>query len=187
MLRVTVDTAPWLDLLDRRGCVAEMDRMLSWHDSARVRLFASSRLFDPDTDGMRPAQRGDLRLLLEKHGVETAGASFRLGMSRLGGPDFLGGPPATCSAEDLRRFVEVVGPDPSTLPASALGKAFPRKAADYDALLTHFATGNDVFVTLDTKDYLHIAKRGTYASRLNLIVQSPTEFVAAHGSSLSVS
>jgi hypothetical protein len=183
MLRATVDTAPWLDLLDRKGCVAEMDRMLSWHDSLRIRLFASSRLFDPDTDGMDLQQVAELRSLLARHDIQVAGAAFRLGMSRLGGPDLLSGPPTTRSREEIRRFVEVVGADPSTLPPSALGKAFARKAADYDALQTHFATGNDAFVTLDTKDYLHISRRGAYATRLNLVIQSPADFVAAHAPS----
>jgi hypothetical protein len=47
-------------------------------------------------------------------------------------------------------------------------------------LHTHFAGGNDVFVTLDTKDYLHVTKRSAYSARLNLVVMSPAEFVAVH-------
>jgi hypothetical protein len=180
MVRATVDTAPWLDVLDRRGCVAEMDLMLSWHDAGRIRLFASSRLFDPDTDAMHTPQRGPLRSLLQEHGIDVVGAPFRLGMSRLGGPDLLGGTATTRSPDELRRFIQVVGPDPSTLSAPAVGKAFGRKAADYDALHTHFGGGNDVFVTLDTKDYLHVTKRGAYSARLNLVIMSPAEFVAAY-------
>jgi hypothetical protein len=183
MVRVTIDTGPWLDLLDRRGCVAEMEQILSWYKSGTVRVFASSRVFDPDTDAMYSHQRSALRSLLDDHAIEIAGAPFRLGVSRLGGPDPLGGQPTARSPEDLKRFTEVVGPDPSTLPASAVGKAFGRKVGDYDALHAHFATGNDVFVTLDTKDYLHTSRRGKYAAQLGLIVQSPAEFVAAHAGS----
>ncbi|MCI0459622.1 MAG: hypothetical protein L0Z62_21950 [Gemmataceae bacterium] len=157
--------------------------MLRWHRARRVHLCASSRVFDPDTNAMRPAQQTQLRLLLKEHGVEVAGSAYRLGVSRLGGPDFLGGPPSARLPEELARFIEIVGPDPSGLPPSAVGKAFARKVGDYDALQTHFALGYDVFVTLDTKDYLHVARRGRYASELGLIVQSAADFVAEHAAS----
>jgi hypothetical protein len=163
-----------------------MHRLLEWHRAGGVRLFASSRVFDPDTDRMHPEQRTQLRALFEGHHVEVVGTVFRLGVSRLGGPDLFSGPPTARSPEELRRFIEVVGADPATLSPSAIGATFARKVGDYDALHTHFGSGNEVFVTLDTKDYLRISRRPLYAAELGLIVQSPAELVAELAARLGV-
>ncbi len=178
MIRITIDTGPWLDLLDRRGCEAKMEQILDWHKAETIRVFASSRIFDPDTIAMDQHQRTSLEVLLRENGIEIAGATFRLDISRLSGWDLLGGQPTSRSSEELKRFTDVVGQDPSTLPTSAVGKTISRKIGDYDALHTHFVMRNDVFVTLDTKDYLHTSKRERYEKELSLVIQSPTAFVA---------
>jgi hypothetical protein len=139
-----------------------------------------------DSCVMDPHQRSHPRSILETNAIEIAGAAFRLGVSRLGGPDVLRGPRATRSPEEWKRFVEIVGSDPSTLSPSSVGKAMKRKIGDYDALHRHFGTGHDVFITLDTKDYLHISRRSLYKAQLNLIIQSPSEFVSAHSATIQM-
>lgn len=177
-LLVTVDTGPWIDLLNQSG--SEMERILWWHRSGYIRLFASSRVFDPDTDSMDPHQQIQLRSILRTAGVEIVGAGFRTGISRIMGPDVIESSKGVRSDDDWKRFTEIVGPDPSALPPNNIGRAMKRKVGDYDALYMHFGLGFDVFLTLDTKDYLHISRRGRYGREINLIIQAPCEFISTY-------
>lgn len=178
---VTVDTGPWLDVLDSKGSVSYVRQMLLWHDQGLIKLFASNRL-DLDTWKMWSEQREALRALLAKHEIEKTGSVFRSGVSRLSGSDCLSGPFVERIWEEIRKFREIVSPDvpgSTNLPKRNVGGKLLNKIADYDALSSHYNTrARDVFITLDKKDYFQVARRQIYREKLNLLIQSPEEFVA---------
>ena len=102
---------------------------------------------------------------------------FRLGFSRLDGLDKLSGGFTTRNPEEMANFSKIVGKDPTNLPKSSIGNRLSNKIGDYDALRDHYADKREVFITLDTKDYLHITKRAIYFECLGLKIMSPSEFL----------
>lgn len=176
-LLATIDTAPLLDLVDRKGSFVYVEQIVEWHRVGHIELFASSRLLNPDTWKMNPKQKADLRRLLAEHGITIASSSFRLGISPLGGSDVLGGTEGGRSPEEMKRFEKIVGPDPASLPPDSVGRGMQRKIGDYDALPDHFASKRDVFVTLDKHDYFHTNRRPRYERELGLMIRSPQELV----------
>ena len=177
LVTVTLDTGLMLSLLDRTREATAVEKILQWHLEGKVRAYVSNRIFDPDTCDMRDEQRKEMRMIIEKYDIEIIGSGFRLGFSRLDGLDKLSGGFTTRSPEEMANFSKIVGKDPTNLPKSSIGNRLPNKIGDYDALRDHYADKREVFITLDTKDYLHITKRAIYFECLGLKIMSPSEFL----------
>jgi len=119
-----------------------------------------------------------LRDLFLEMKIEVASSPFRVGISRVGGPDVISGPVTVKrSSDDIVKFRKLLGDEPASLPPANVGKRLKNKIGDYDALSIHYTKGRDVFVTSDEHDYFHRARRAVYSKELGLIIQDPQEFV----------
>lgn len=177
MKTLTIDTSPWLDLLDSKQTASDIEPILVWHKVGLVEVYACTRLFNPDTLKMTSHSQQELRDLLNHWKVPLSGGSFRFNISRLNGPDKIGPHLGVRSVEEWKRFQQVLGPGPTELSVSSVGNRLYNKIGDYDALRSHYASGRNVFVTTDTHDYLNIRYREKYRYALALVLMSPAEFV----------
>jgi hypothetical protein len=185
-----MDTSAVLDCIDRAGAYLSVDQIAEWHKSGKIMLFVSSRVQYPDTQKMDETQKRKLRQWLTQNSIVETESSWRVGISPVGGPDVIGKPLTHRSENEMERFEIIVGPNPAPgkTPEPELKRRWgnmtmntlERKIGDYDALYDHYAAERDVFITLDTRDYFGIKKRERYKKELNLVVQSPEEFVREH-------
>jgi hypothetical protein len=175
---ISLDTGVLILLLDGKPGSADVETIFCWHRNKKIALYVSNRVFDHDTAKMDALQVKTLRELFEKYRVPVEGAVFRSSFSRLSGKDLLSGGVSLRTQEEMARFVSIVGCDPAVLPPSSVGKRLSNKLGDYDSLRDHYASGRDVFITLDTKDYLSTQRRQRYVQELGLVVLDPSEFVA---------
>jgi hypothetical protein len=157
-----------------------IELIFKWIKDGRVSGHVSNRVFEHDTERMDECQVDQVKVVLEEHGIPINGSSFRLDFSLIGGLDVLDGPVTERTPEEIEKFQLIVGPDPSSLPPSAVGSRMPNKLGDYDSLFDHWLNRRDYFITLDGKDYLHVNKRQGYRDELNLLVVSPEEYVQQH-------
>lgn len=180
MKTATLDTGVLILALDDRPGANEVREMLQWHRDGKLGLHVSNRVFEHDTRRMRAAQVDALRTLLEEFDVAIEGAAFRYDFSLLSGGDILSGGPSMRTLEEMARFTKLVGKDPAE--EYAASKTLSNKLGDYDSLKGHFASGRNVFVTVDKKHYLDVHRRERYAEQLGLVILSPAEFVAQNAS-----
>jgi hypothetical protein len=129
---------------------------------------------------MNADQRTTLLSVFDRCGLNRTGSSFRADVSFLSGPDLLSGPPSVRNSDEVAQFEKIVGVDPVLPNLANNDKKLSNKVADYDAIFDHFKTGRDIFITVDTKGYFATARRALYQNKLNLIIQSPDEFVHSH-------
>jgi hypothetical protein len=141
-------------------------------------MWASTRVRLHDAAGMYSEQQKALSDLMLHLRVREASSVFRFDVSFMDGPDFLGPYAGKRTADELVRFERLVGCDPARLSRESVGGKMKNKIGDYDALRDHYMSGRDAFITLDTRDYLHVSRRPEYRRELGLIVQAPTEFLA---------
>ena len=172
---VTIDTNLWIDFLNENGSYQDMELLLRWHEGGKVKLYYSTRVFDPDAWRMDRAQVARLRAVLNQYGVEALSAPFRLNVSRLSGRDTLNGGPTSRSPDQTKRFRCPVGKDPTQLNPASVGKRLMNKIGDYDSLSSHFHRGLDVFLTLEKGDIF--LRREDYKQELGLIIQDPGSFI----------
>lgn len=176
MKRATLDTGVLILVLDGKPGANDVRKLLQWHRDGRLGLHVSNRVFEHDTRRMHTTQVDALRALLEEFDVAIEGASFRFDFSLLSGGDILDGRPSVRTSEEMAHFTKLVGKDPAEEYASS--KTLSNKFGDYDSLKDHFASGRDVFVTIDEKHYLDVHRRERYAEHLGLVILSPAELVA---------
>jgi hypothetical protein len=176
--KVTLDTGALICVIDKKPGWEDVEKIMSWHSEGKIQLFVSNRIFEPDTKGMHEDQVAGLEQLLHKYKVKRWGSVYRTGFSSLSGADLLSGAAIRRSIDEMNQFRMIVGPDPTSLRKEQVGSKLSNMIGDYDSLIDHYADRRDVFVTLDTKHYLHKNKREAYQVKLELLIQSPTEFVA---------
>lgn len=179
MLRVTLDTCLLITFLDKKQGANLVDTILKLHLGKKIKVFVSNRIFEPDTVENKHRQE-QFEKLLRDFQIEVEGSIFRFDLSSYDGGDVLSGGPSLRSEEEIELFTKIVGSDPTFLHKDSLGKRLSNKLGDYDALMDHYCSKRDVFITLDTKDYLHKNKRSIYEDKLGLIIKSPEEFITEY-------
>lgn len=176
---VTIDTGVWIEILDKKdpSKFDDATRLLDVCRDHSIDIWASSRVQSLDTRKMNVKQRDELSAILHVHSRQES-SYFRFDISSLDGPDYclsaLGINPREAE------FTRVVGRDPTCLPEVEVGKRRNNKIGDYDALMHHYLHQRDIFVTWDTKDYLHVSRRGEYLEKLGLRICNPkqaTDFI----------
>jgi len=175
MKKVTMDTGVLINILDAKPGAQDVQELLRWHKEGKIEIYVSNRVFEHDTRKMLQAQVQELQTLLKEYNISIEGAPFRLNFSLLSSRDLLSGGPSIRTPEEMKKFINLVGKDPSGQFASS--KTLSNKLGDYDSLKDHFASGRDVFLTLDKKHYLDVHKRKRYEEQLGLVILSPTEFL----------
>jgi len=180
MIRATLDTGVLILVLDGKPGANDVLKLLQWHREGKLELHVSNRVFEHDTRKMRATQIDELRKLLEEFDIPVEGAAFRFNFSLLSGGDALDGGASVRTSEEMAHFTKLVGKDPAEEYASS--KTLSNKFGDYDSLKDHFASGRDVFVTIDEKHYLDVHRRERYVEQLGLLILSPAKLVAQIGS-----
>ena len=192
MKAITVDHCVWVKLIDKdkneakseaaKPAAALLDHCLE----AGIQIYASSRIKNYDARAMTGAGDQDrLDALLEKYCVKEEPSGFRLGDanapvlrgSMFGGSDVLSGP--ISDPDKVMAFRKLFGNDPASLPPENTGKKVHSWIADYDALLGHYCTGHDIFVTVDTKKpCFDPQSRIDAENELKILIRSPEDALA---------
>lgn len=180
MEKITIDTGVLIVLLEKITGFELIEKIIDWAESEKIMAFVSNRIFEPDTKKMRSEQVSELQEILFNAKVKTIGSLFRFGFSTLDGYDVLSGRKTNRKPDELIKFREVVGQDPTKLNLASVGEKLPNKIGDYDSLFDHYCELRDYFITLDTKDYLHSMKIIEYQEKLDLKIVSPKEYVNLH-------
>lgn len=147
-------------------------------NESKVVLFASNRVFEHDIFNMSQDSQRKLHELIRQYKIKNNASVFRLNFSLLDGGDHLDGELSIRTPQEMGKFNKLVGKDP--IEEFQGNKTLLNKLGDYDSLKDHYASGRDVFVTLDTKHYLAVNMRDKYARELGLVVQSPEDFLAGN-------
>ncbi|MGP8281386.1 MAG: hypothetical protein ACLQT6_01575 [Desulfomonilaceae bacterium] len=180
-LKVTVDTGPWLDLIDERGDEYEyILKMLEWHKQGFIELFATSRILQ-DTAKKGSPRYNQLRTILDDVNNITISPCYdRWNYSMWNGPDVvLGSVTDYRTVEEIALFRQLIS-EPTTLNKSQVGNRLSNKIGDYNTLFNHFEKGRDVLITLDKRDLFAPDKRLLYKERLGIVILSPRDFVECY-------
>ena len=147
--RLTLDTG----CINARARNEDLNVLERWAEQGRIVLQRS--------DAMLAEMKGEARLSKAASLAPHPGL-FTLGVSRLGGPDVLAGP-------DIREELEaILFPTASPLTAN--------QRHDVEHLRAHVRTGGDVFVTLNSNDFITRGRQERLRS-VGIWVMSPGEVV----------
>ena len=177
-IKVTVDTGPWLDVVDELGDQYEyILKILEWHKQESIELFATSRILQDTAKKGTPRYRQLRTILNDINNITISPCYDRWNFSTWNGPDVvLGSVTVHRTVEEIALFRQLIK-DPTTLNKSQVGNRLSNKIGDYDTLFNHFEKGRDVFITLDKRDIFAPDKRRLYKDRLGIIILSPRDFV----------
>ncbi len=145
----------------------DVRQLLDLLDRGVIRISTTSAgIRDLDRDPDEERRRRLLDAIRQGPPLPVRGDPFRLGISRLGGPDMLG---FEDQEERIERITRILFPTFS----GSHPRAVSRKA-DIDHLVTHQLSGNDVFVTANTKDFTASKRRRLWREE-GIAVMAPAE------------
>ena len=168
MLRLTLDTCSVIDGAQAQAYGPQVDELVDLARDGRVSLW-TTEAFEVDQErASLDKQQRNLAWLSDRSFIGRVPGPFRLGYSKLGGPDFL-------VDDDNIAAVDALLEDDAALMAK-----WRRKVTDVHHLTGHLMAGHDAFVTSDHDDMLK--KRADLRARTGIVVVSPAEAVQmAHG------
>lgn len=172
MWQLTLDLDCILDLIDPGSAgrfKLEMERLASLADQGLALLYFASTIWRELDRGMDPVRHARHFSRLNELPLRPAPGVFRLDVSRLDGPDTLGGDTDVFYDSAIREILV-----PSLRPDAA-DVHLERRIADVDHCLAHVRADNDVFVTGNTRDFTD--SRRERLSQIGVVVMTPPEIV----------
>ena len=183
MLRLTLDTCSVIDGAQAQAYGPQMAELRGLARDGRVGLW-TTEAFEVDQErASLDKQQRNLAWLSDRSFIGRVPGPFRLGYSKLGGPDFLvdddniAAVDALLSEILLRERYQAANLQEDD---AALMAKWRQKVTDVHHLTGHLMAGHDAFVTSDHDDMLK--KRADLRARTGIVIVSPAETVQmAHG------
>ena len=183
MLRLTLDTCSVIDGAQAQGYGPQVDELVDLARDGRVSLW-TTEAFEVDQErASLDKQQRNLAWLSDRSFIGRVPGPFRLGYSKLGGPDFLVDDDNIAAVDALlceillRERYQAANLQEDD---AALMAKWRRKVTHVHHLTGHLMAGHDAFVTSDHDDMLK--KRADLRARTGIVIVSPAEAVQmAHG------
>lgn len=183
MLRLTLDTCSVIDGAQAQAYGPQVDELVDLARDGRVSLW-TTEAFEVDQErASLDKQQRNLAWLSDRSFIGRVPGPFRLGYSKLGGPDFLVDDDNIAAVDALlceillRERYQAANLQEDD---AALMAKWRRKVTDVHHLTGHLMAGHDAFVTSDHDDMLK--KRADLRARIGIVVVNPAEAVQlAHG------